>query len=250
MNSQELLKQIQIEYQSEVRNGIYGYISRTLAYNSNKIEGSNLTEDQTSTLFDYGWLSSENEAYITKDIEEMQGHFFMFNHMLETINEPLTEDLIKRFHYELKIGVFEDKANGYAIGEYKKRPNIISHFETTLPNEVSKEIKELLLWYQNIPKTLENLTIFHAKYEQIHPFQDGNGRTGRIILFRETLMNNIKPFIIENKYKSQYINALIQYRQTNKIDKLIELSKLEQNEFYKKIDYFSENYINEKDKRE
>lgn len=145
-----------------------------MAYNSNKIEGSTLTEEQTASLFDTGVLPKSEDYYRAKDVEEMNGHFLMFNKMLDTLDLELTEELIKAFHYELKSGVFEDRANGYAIGDYKKRPNMIGIYETVLPSQVSDEMSQLLAWYNNQDISLEILAEFHARYESIHPFQDGN----------------------------------------------------------------------------
>mgnify|MGYP000181689966 CR=1 FL=1 len=127
----------------------------------------------------------------------------MFNKMLETIDQPLSQELIKQFHYELKSGVFEDRANGYAIGDYKKRPNIVGMYETVLPSKVPEEMEKLISWYASQEVTLEILAEFHVRYESIHPFQDGNGRTGRMILFRECLRHNISPLIIEDCSSSQ-----------------------------------------------
>ena len=115
----------------------------TFGYNSNKIEGSTLTEEQTASLFDTGSLPKSDDYYRAKDIEEMNGHFLMFNLMINTLDQELSEDLIKRFHYELKSGVFEDRANGYAIGDYKTRPNIIGANRTTLPKDVPTEMTNL-----------------------------------------------------------------------------------------------------------
>lgn len=117
-----LLERFKIERERFDRSGVYAYTQRLLAYNSNKIEGSTLTEEQTASLFDNGTLPKSDDYYRAKDVEEMNGHFLMFNKMLDTLDEPLTQELIKKFHYELKSGVFEDRANGYAIGDYKQRP--------------------------------------------------------------------------------------------------------------------------------
>ena len=120
-----LLERLKIEREKFDRSGVYAFTQRLLAYNSNKIEGSTLTEEQTASLFDNGTLPKSDDYYRAKDVEEMNGHFLMFNKMLDTLDEPLTQELIKKFHYELKSGVFEDRANGYAIGDYKQRPNMI-----------------------------------------------------------------------------------------------------------------------------
>lgn len=158
-----LLKHFKIEYTKHERSGIYGFIQVLMAYNSNKIEGSTLTEEQTASLFDTGVLPKSEDYYRAKDVEEMNGHFLMFNKMLDTLDLELTEELIKAFHYELKSGVFEDRANGYAIGDYKKRPNMIGIYETVLPSQVSDEISQLLAWYNNQDISLEILAEFHAE---------------------------------------------------------------------------------------
>jgi len=125
-----LLERLKIERKRFDRTEVYAYTQRLLAYNSNKIEGSTLTEEQTASLFDNGILPKSDDYYKAKDVEEMNGHFLMFNRMLNTLDKALTQKLIKQFHYELKSGVFEDRANGYAIGDYKKRPNMIGMYQT------------------------------------------------------------------------------------------------------------------------
>ena len=208
------------------------------AYNSNKIEGSTLTEEQTASLFDTGVLPASDDVYRAKDVEEMNGHFLMFNYMLDTLDRPLSQELIKRFHYELKSGVFEDRANGYAIGDYKKRRNIIGIYETVYPELVPVKMSELLGWYEAQEVDLSVLAVFHARYESIHPFQDGNGRTGRLILFRECLKHEITPFIIRDENRVGYMNALTDYRKTDNVQKLLELFRIEQQFYEEKIRYF------------
>lgn len=178
-----LLTRFSIERKRFDRSGVYAYTQRLLAYNSNKIEGSTLTEEQTASLFDSGTLPKSDDYYRAKDVEEMNGHFLIFNKMLDTLNQSLTQELIKLFHYELKSGVFEDRANGYAIGDYKKRPNLIGIYQTVRPENVEIEMGNLLKWYESQNVDLAILAEFHARYESIHPFQDGNGRTGRLIIF-------------------------------------------------------------------
>ena len=170
----------------------------------------------------------------------MNGHFLMFNNMLDTLNEDLNEEIIKRFHFELKSGVFEDRANGYAIGDYKKRPNMIGMYKTALPSEVNNEMNTLIEWYRNEEKNIKTLALFHAKYESIHPFQDGNGRTGRMILFRETLKyDSLKPFIILDEDRNEYLEGLKEYREENKVTKLIELmNNKEADKYYMNCKYF------------
>ena len=238
----DLIKKVKerlfIEFNKRDRSGIYAVTSRELAYNSNKIEGSTLTENQTASLFDTGLLPVSDNVYRAKDIEEMNGHFLMFNHMLKTLDEDLSEELIKKFHYELKSGVFEDKANGYNIGEYKARPNIAGTMQTSLPVNVSDDMKELLIWYKNSEKNLRAIALFHLKYEKIHPFQDGNGRTGRVILFREALKNDIMPPIIHDENRVEYIEGIKEYSDTDSSEKLLELLMKEQNKYMKTVEFF------------
>ena len=187
-----------------------------------------MTKEQTASLFDMGVLPQSDDYYRAKDIEEMNGHFLMFNLMLETLDGALTQELIKKFHYELKAGVFEDRANGYAVGDYKKRPNIIGVHDTTAPEHVEEKMQELLEWYEKQEKSLSVLAEFHARYESIHPFQDGNGRTGRLIVFRECLVNGIMPVIIEDKNRMDYIKGLYVYQNMKQLEKLIQVFEKEQ----------------------
>ena len=236
----KLKERLFIEFNKRDRSGIYAVTSRELAYNSNKIEGSTLTENQTASLFDTGLLPVSDNVYRAKDIEEINGLFLMFNHMLKTLDEDLSEELIKKFHYELKSGVFEDKANGYNIGEYKARPNIAGTMQTSLPVNVSDDMKELLIWYKNSEKNLRTIALFHLKYEKIHPFQDGNGRTGRVILFREALKNDIIPPIIHDENRVEYIEGIKEYSDTDSSEKLLELLMKEQNKYMKTVKFFLE----------
>ncbi|MDO4304508.1 MAG: Fic family protein [Bacillota bacterium] len=233
-----LLPRFKIERNKFDRSGVYAYTQRLLAYNSNKIEGSTLTEEQTASLFDNGTLPKSDDYYRAKDVEEMNGHFLMFNKMLDTLEEPLSQELIKQFHYELKSGVFEDRANGYAIGDYKKRPNMIGIYQTVRPEDVAQEMSLLMDWYCAQDVNIPILAELHAKYESIHPFQDGNGRTGRLILFRECLKNNIVPVVIEDANRNEYLDALREYREEKNLYKLISLFEKEQQIYYEKCKYF------------
>ena len=200
-----LIERFKIERKRFDRTGVYAYTQRVMAYNSNKIEGSTLTPEQTASLFDNGTLPVNDDYYRAKDVEEMNGHFLMFNHMLDTLEEELTENLIKRMHYELKSGVFEDRANGYAIGGWRKRANRVSDIQTALPQEVPEKIHQLLEKYHNAEKiTLYDIAKFHAQFENIHPFQDGNGRVGRMIILKQCLDHNIVPVIIRDIHKAEY----------------------------------------------
>lgn len=233
-----LLGRYRIEKEKFDRSGVYAYTQRLLAYNSNKIEGSTLTEEQTASLFDHGTLPKSDDYYRAKDVEEMNGHFLMFNKMLDTLDESLTQEMIKQFHYELKSGVFEDRANGYAIGEYKQRPNMIGMYQTARPENVAREMDLLMEWYRNQDVNISILAEFHARYESIHPFQDGNGRTGRLILFRECLKNEILPIVIEDANRDEYLDALKGYREEKNLDKLVNLFEKEQQFYLEKCKYF------------
>ena len=233
-----LLERFKIEHTKRDRSGVYGFMQRLLAYNSNKIEGSTLTEEQTASLFDTGILPKTDDYYRAKNVEEMNGHFLMFNKMLDTLDAALDQQIIKSFHFELKSGVFEDRANDYAIGDYKKRPNMIGIHQTTLPSQVPEAMTELLNWYHTQDVSLKTLAEFHARYEIIHPFQDGNGHTGRIILFRECLRHDISPFIIEGANRPEYLEALKAYRQDGTVTELTTLFQKEQEFYFNQCEYF------------
>lgn len=184
MDLNTLIERFQIERKKFDRSGIYAYTQRALAYNSNKIKGSTLSEEQTDSLFDTGMLPVSDDYYRAKDVEE---------------------------------------TNGYAIGDYKKRPNMVGMYETALPKEVPEKMRELLEWYHGSEKTLEVMAEFHARYESLHPFQDGNGRTGRLILFRECLKSGLVPIIIEDQYRPEYLEGLKEYREPGKTGQLLSL---------------------------
>lgn len=172
----ELLKsRLHIEAERNDRGGVYALTQRKLAYNSNRIEGSTLTEKQTASIFETGTIRANGDVFRTKDVEEMTGHFTMFNYMLQTCEEVLSQKLIKGYHYRLKAGVFEDIANGYPIGEYKNRRNMVSDIVISAPEEVEADMQALLDSYNSKGShDLRDLAELHAKFEQIHPFQDGN----------------------------------------------------------------------------
>ena len=233
-----LLERFRIEREKFDRSGVYAFTQRLLAYHSNRIEGSTLTEEQTASLFDNGTLPKSDDYYRAKDVEEMNGHFLMFNQMLDTLDQSLSQELIKQFHYELKSGVFEDRANGYAIGDYKQRPNMIGMYQTVRPENVAQEMYLLMDWYHNQKITISVLAEFHARYESIHPFHDGNGRTGRLILFRECLKNRMIPVVIENANRNEYMESLKEHREEKSLNKLTGLLEKEQQFYLEKCKYF------------
>lgn len=231
----KIRNQLLFEFERRDRQGIYAKFQKMMAYNSNKIEGSTLTGEQTASLFDTGTLYATNDiVYRAKDIEEMNGHFKLFNKMLKTLDEPLTEELIKEFHYELKVGVFEDMANGYPVGEYKNRENIVSDIKTASPDDVSVRIKALLDKYNGM-MNMEDIAVFHAEFEKIHPFQDGNGRTGRMIILKQCLENDIFPILIEDKFKMEYYHALHRCQVDGSGRELVSLFEKEQGLLYEEV---------------
>lgn len=242
-----LIDQLLIEFKKSDRSGIYAKTQTEMAYNSNKIEGSTLTPDQTASLFHTGTLRSSGEiVYRAKDIEEMTGHFSMFNKMLQTWDLPLTEDLIKSYHYHLKAGVFEDMANGYPVGEYKNRINMVSNIETARPDQVPGYMQQFLEKYAKRKETtVQVMAWFHAAFEKIHPFQDGNGRVGRMLLFKECLSNGLIPIIIRDDDKEQYYHALNQAQTCGKYEALVNYFQQEQERYYSVIRTFLLDYSQE-----
>ena len=232
---EHLASRLKIEFEKKDKSGIYGLTQYRFAYNSNHIEGSTLTENQTRELFQNGTIHSDEEVFVAKDIEEGTGHFMMFNEMLATYEEELTQELIKKYHFRLKSGVWEDMANGYPCGEYKNRINRVSDIAVVHPLEVEGEMRRLLDWYNTEEKTLKTIGVFHACYERIHPFQDGNGRTGRMILFKESLKNGIVPAIVNEEDRNIYMQSLHLAQTEKDYEELVDFLKKKQADYYKNI---------------
>jgi Fic family protein len=226
------------EMKRKDKGGIYGFTQRKLAYNSSKMEGNRLTENDTATLFETGIIP--DGEYRSKDIEEMRGHFVMFNNAVNGFYNQLTEEMIKKYHYDLQCGVFEFLANGYVPGEYKRRVNIISNITTSSPENVQRDMQLLLSNYHSETNmdALEKITIFHSQYENIHPFQDGNGRTGRMILFKEGFTQDTLPIIINDERKKAYRDTLNLSQKQNEYQPLIDYMRDCQFEFYKILQEF------------
>lgn len=204
-----LLNMLKEQKDMKLKGGIYHRTQIDLTYNSNRIEGSRLTHDQTRFIFDTNTLGISNEAVNVDDIIETTNHFRCIDLIIDKATSRLTEAFIKELHFLLKSGTSDSGKEWFNIGEYKKLPNEVGGSETTPPKEVPAKMKELLIAYHSIErKTLENIIDFHQKFEAIHPFQDGNGRVGRLIMFRECLANNIVPFIIDEELKLFYYRGL------------------------------------------
>lgn len=209
-----VLEQLLEEKNMQYKGGLYWLTQVKLAYNSNRIEGSRLSEEQTRYMFETKTLlPSSDEAVPVDDIIETQNHFELFNYMLSVVNQPLTEEMIKEFHKILKSGTSDSRLKWFAVGDYKTQENIVGDIETSSPQNVSKDMAKLLSAYnQKSDISIDDIIDFHFRFESIHPFQDGNGRVGRMIMFKECLKNNIMPFIIEDIKKAFYYRGLSEYK--------------------------------------
>ena len=213
------------------------------AYNTNHIEGSTITSDETISIYDTGTiLTSADKIIVLKDATETRNHFTLFKYMLDTIDNVLNEEMIKKYHFILKEGTLTyEEREWFNVGDYKKLKNYVGSIETTLPNDVENDMKNLLNWYNRIEsKVLEDIIEFHVRFEKIHPFQDGNGRVGRMIMFRECLVNDIMPFYIEDRNKDFYIRGIKEYQLNNDRGYLIDTIKNSQDNYEKLVNFFLE----------
>lgn len=204
-----LLDILQDEKANRYSGGIYHKTQIDLTYNSNHIEGSRLTHDQTRYIFETNTIGMENEVVNVDDVIETVNHFHCIDNIIDHANAALTEKWIKEMHLILKSGTSASRKEWFVVGDYKKVPNEVGGMDTALPEEVADRMKMLLEEYNNKEeKTLEDILDFHVKFERIHPFQDGNGRVGRLIMFKECLKYNIVPFIIDDDLKMFYYRGL------------------------------------------
>ena len=221
--------------------GIYHKVQIELTYNSNHIEGSRLTHDQTRYIFETNTIGLDNETISVDDIIETSNHFRCIDMVIEQAGSTLTEKFIKELHFVLKTGTSDSRKDWFAVGEYKKLPNEVGGSSTTLPENVVGEMRKLLADYNALPfKTFEEIIAFHVAFERIHPFQDGNGRVGRLILFKECLKNNIVPFIIEDNLKLFYYRGLKEWE--NEKGFLMDTCLTAQDRFKSYLDYFRISY--------
>jgi fic family protein len=232
-----LLEILRNEKASKYSGGIYHKIQIDLTYNSNHIEGSRLTHDQTRYIFETNTIGFENEAVNVDDIVETVNHFKCIDMIIDSADKKLTEKFIKQLHGTLKNGTADRRKDWFAVGDYKRFPNEVGGMETTAPENVSLEMKKLISEYVLIrSKSIEDIIGFHQKFEKIHPFQDGNGRVGRLIMFKECLCNNIVPFIITDELKMFYYRGLKEW--TYEKGYLIDTCLSAQDNFKKILDYF------------
>ena len=204
-----LLNILQEEKKKKYSGGIYHKTQIDLTYNSNHMEGSRLTHEQTRYIFETNTIGIENEVLNVDDVIETANHFRCIDMIIDHAKAPLTEKFIKELHLILKSGTSDSRKDWFAVGNYKKLPNEVGGMDTTLPEDVADKMKALLAEYNSKnTQTLEDILDFHVKFERIHPFQDGNGRIGRLILFKECLKYHIVPFIIEDDLKLFYYRGL------------------------------------------
>ncbi len=237
----QLLDILKEEKESKFKGGIYHKIQIELTYNSNHIEGSRLTHDQTRLIYETNTLGLENEVVNVDDILETANHFRCVDLIIDNANYAITESLIKKLHMILKNGTTDSRKSWFSVGNYKKLPNEVGGPETTKPKEVQKEIKLLLDWYNDKEIiTFNDIVEFHYRFERIHPFQDGNGRVGRLVMFKECLKHNIVPFILDEDLKLYYYRGLKEWN--NEKGYLIDTCLAAQDKFKKYLEYFEIEY--------
>lgn len=224
----------------KLKGNLYHNTQITFAYNTNHIEGSKLTEDQTRYIYETNTLLTEKDSITDlDDILETANHFKLVDYMLDIADKTLTEKLIKEFHKILKEGTSDSRKDWFVVGDYKKLSNEVGGLKTTNPKNVERDMKKLLEWYESLNQiTINEIIEFHAKFEKIHPFQDGNGRVGRIIAFKECLKNNIVPFIILDKDKLFYYRGLNQYQTNKEKVYLIDTCLNAQDQYKSMIEYY------------
>lgn len=213
-----LLEILLDEKKSQRKGGIYHKLQVDMTYNSNHIEGSRLTHDQTRYIYETNTIGFENEAVNVDDIMETVNHFRCIDIVIENADKKLSEKLIKELHKTLKSSTADSRKEWFAVGEYKKFSNEVGGTETAEPDTVSEKMKVLLIQYnQKAMHTLDDIVTFHYEFERIHPFQDGNGRVGRLIMFKECLKNGIVPFIMTDDLKLFYYRGLKEWHSEKRL---------------------------------
>lgn len=212
LDKTSLLYQFRQEKQMKLKGGIYHQTQVRLAYNSNHMEGSRLTEEQTRYIYETNTIGLGTEPANVDDIIETVNHFQCFDYILDCATDTLTEDIVKKIHSMLKSNTSDSRLEWFHVGEYKQRPNMVGNTRTTTPGKVKKEMQQLLFKYQQKENiSFQDIVEFHYYFEKIHPFQDANGRVGRLIMFKECLRYNITPFIIDERHKLYYYRGLKEF---------------------------------------
>ncbi len=232
-----LLEVLRAEKKAHLHGGIYHKVQIELTYNSNHIEGSRLTHDQTRFIFDTNTIGITDSAVNVDDIVETANHFRCIDMIIDNANDTLNETFIKQLHAVLKNGTTDSRQDWFAVGNYKRFPNEVGGMETSAPEDVSAHMKKLLTEFNAVKKrSFDELLGYHYRFERIHPFQDGNGRIGRLILFKECLRNDIVPFIIDDDLKLYYYRGLKEWEHER--GHLRDSCLTAQDKFKKYLDYF------------
>ena len=235
--SEDLTARLKMEKDAAVPGGIYHKIQIEFAYNSNHIEGSRLTFDQTRYIFETNTIGVQNDTVNVDDVIETSNHFRCVDYIIDLANYLLTESFIKQLHMLLKSGTSDSRKAWFAVGDYKRLENEVAGNVTVSPQNVPAEMKQLLKSYNKSKyKTLREIIEFHYEFEKIHPFQDGNGRVGRLIMFKECLRNGITPFIIEDSIKEFYYRGLKEWK--SEPGYLMDTCLTAQDRFKAYMDYF------------
>ena len=237
----DILSRLKMEKEAGIPGGIYHKVQIELTYNSNHIEGSRLSHDQTRYIFETNTIGIKDSSINVDDIIETVNHFRCIDLVIDQANYALSEAFIKQLHLVLKTGTSDSRKAWFAVGDYKRLENEVGGMATAHPDEVAREIKDLLLEYnRSKEKSLEDIIDFHCRFESIHPFQDGNGRVGRLIMFKECLRNGITPFIIEDDIKEFYYRGLQEWKREKGY--LTDTVLTCQDRFKKYMDYFGLKY--------
>ena len=223
-----------------LKGNLYHNTQIIFAYNTNHIEGSKLTEDQTRYIYETNTILFEGQTVASvDDIIETSNHFKLVDYMIDNADKGLTEEMIKHFHRILKEGTIDSRKEWFNVGEYKKLANEAGSMKTSSPKQVAKDMQKLMEWYNSLSEvTIKDIIEFHVRFEKIHPFQDGNGRVGRIIAFKECLKNNIIPFIILDKDKLFYYRGLKEYQNKTEKGYLIDTCLNAQDQYTSMIEYY------------
>ncbi len=236
-----LLDILKEEKELKLHGGIYHKVQIELTYNSNHIEGSRLTHDQTRYIFETNTIGITDGSVRVDDIVETANHFRCIDHIIDKADNSITETLIKQLHFLLKTGTSDSRLEWFAVGDYKRIPNEVGGRETSSPEQVANEMRALLEWYNSIAeKTFRDIIEFHYRFESIHPFQDGNGRVGRLLLFKECLKYNFVPFVIDEKRKMYYYQGLSKWKEEQGY--LIDTCLFAQDIFKTWLDYYRIKY--------
>ena len=236
-----LLIVLRREKEARLKGGIYHRTQIDLTYNSNHIEGSRLTHDQTRYIFETNTVGVEGEVVRVDDIIETTNHFRCIDLIIDRAEERLTESLVNELHRILKSGTSDSAKEWFAVGEYKRLPNEVGRKETTPPAEVSREMQALFKEYNSIGrKTFEDVIDLHQRFEVIHPFHDGNGRVGRLVMFKECLANGFVPFIITDELKMFYYRGLSEWESVRGY--LLDTCLTAQDNYKALLDYFKITY--------